>query len=91
MERICTKCGNPIDEGDSFCDVCGAKFEETQTEEKVAVGVKAHDNEAAAEKKLADSIKSLLGVAVKVTFCAPNTIARSTGKAVRVIDNRKLH
>lgn len=51
MERICTKCGNPIDEGDSFCDVCGAKFEETQTEEKVAVGVKAHDNEAAAEKK----------------------------------------
>ncbi len=27
MDRICTKCGNPIDEGDSFCDACGTKYE----------------------------------------------------------------
>lgn len=27
MERICTKCGNPIEDGDSFCDACGAKYE----------------------------------------------------------------
>ena len=44
-----------------------------------------------AERKLADSIKSLLGVNPKVTFVAPNSIERSTGKAKRVIDNRKLH
>ena len=44
-----------------------------------------------AEKKLAEALKSLLGIAAKVTFCAPGSIERSTGKAKRVIDNRKLH
>jgi len=43
------------------------------------------------EKKLAEAVKSLLGVAPKITFVAPNSIERSTGKAKRVIDNRKLH
>ena len=44
-----------------------------------------------AEKSLADALKSLLGVAAKVTLCAPGSIERSTGKAKRVIDHRKLH
>ena len=44
-----------------------------------------------AEKKLAEALKSLLGLAAKVTFVAPNSIERSTGKAKRVIDHRKLH
>lgn len=26
MERICTKCGSPIDDGDLFCDICGAEY-----------------------------------------------------------------
>lgn len=43
------------------------------------------------EKKLGDAIKSLLGVAAKITFVAPNSIERSTGKAKRVLDKRKLH
>ena len=43
------------------------------------------------EKALADALKSLLGVAAKVKLLEPNTIERSTGKAVRVIDKRKLH
>ncbi len=41
------------------------------------------------EKSLEESLKSLLGVAAKVTLVAPNSIKRSEGKAVRVIDNRK--
>ena len=41
------------------------------------------------EKELADELKSLLGVSAKVILCAPNSIARSEGKAKRVIDNRK--
>ena len=37
MERICTKCGNPIEDGDSFCDACGTKFEEVEaTGEEIA-------------------------------------------------------
>ena len=46
---------------------------------------------AAAEKKLADAIKTMLGINPKVHLVAPKTIARSEGKAVRVIDKRKLH
>ncbi len=42
------------------------------------------------ERDLANRIKSLLGVAARVRLVAPNSIARSEGKAKRVIDNRKL-
>ena len=46
---------------------------------------------SAHEKALANSIKSLLGVAAKVKLVSPNSIERSVGKAKRVIDRRKLH
>lgn len=42
------------------------------------------------EKALEATLKSLLGIAAKVKLLEPNTIERSTGKAVRVIDKRKL-
>ena len=45
---------------------------------------------AAAEKKLVEALKSMLGIAAKVKLVAPKTIARSEGKAVRVIDKRKI-
>ncbi len=43
------------------------------------------------EKKLASAIKTMLGISPRVHLVAPKTIARSEGKAVRVIDHRKLH
>ena len=46
---------------------------------------------AAYEKKLAESIKTMLGINPKVHLLAPKSIARSEGKAVRIIDKRKLH
>lgn len=42
------------------------------------------------ERKIAFSIKELLGVSAKVKLVEPRTITRSQGKAVRVIDNRKI-
>ena len=42
------------------------------------------------QKTLVDGLRSMLGIAAKVTLVAPKTIARSEGKAVRVIDNRKI-
>lgn len=42
-----------------------------------------------AEHKIEEGLKSLLGIAADVKLVAPNTIARSEGKAKRVIDNRK--
>ena len=42
------------------------------------------------EKALEEALKSLLGVAARVRLLEPNTIARSTGKAVRVVDRRRL-
>ena len=45
----------------------------------------------AAEKKLAEAIKTMLGINPKVHLVTPKSITRSEGKAVRVIDKRKLH
>jgi phenylacetate-CoA ligase len=42
------------------------------------------------EKKISKDIKELLGVSAAVKLVEPKTIARSEGKAVRVIDNRKI-
>ncbi len=43
------------------------------------------------EKALAGAIKTMLGINPKVHLVSPKTLARSEGKAVRVIDRRKLH
>ena len=43
------------------------------------------------ERALAEAIKTMLGINPKVHLVAPKTIQRSEGKAVRVIDKRKLH
>jgi len=42
------------------------------------------------DKKLSKNIKEYLGVSAKVKLVEPKSIARSEGKAVRVIDNRKI-
>ena len=41
--------------------------------------------------KLAGAMKTMLGINPKVHLVSPKSIARSEGKAVRVIDRRKLH
>ena len=43
------------------------------------------------EQELIEAMKSMLGIFVKVKLVAPKSIARSEGKAVRIIDNRKLY
>ena len=43
-----------------------------------------------AEKELVSELKSMLGIAAKVKLVAPKSITRSEGKAVRVIDKRKI-
>ena len=43
------------------------------------------------EKALALAIKTMLGINPKVHLVSPKSITRSEGKAVRVIDKRKLH
>ncbi len=42
------------------------------------------------EKQLVADLKAMLGIYVKVRLVAPKSIARSEGKAVRVIDKRNL-
>ena len=42
------------------------------------------------EKKLTVAIKTMLGISPKVHLVEPKSIVRSEGKAVRVIDKRKL-
>ena len=42
------------------------------------------------EKNLVAALKAMLGIYAKVRLVAPKTIARSEGKAVRIIDKRKI-
>ena len=42
------------------------------------------------EKELVSALKAMLGIYARVHLVAPKSIARSEGKAVRVIDKRKL-
>ena len=43
------------------------------------------------EKSLESALRTMLGIGPKVHLVAPKSIVRSEGKAVRVIDKRKLH
>jgi len=42
------------------------------------------------QKVLVDGLRSMLGISAKVTLVAPKSITRSEGKAVRIIDKRKI-
>ena len=42
------------------------------------------------EKSLVNALKAMLGIYAKVRLVAPKTIARSEGKAVRIIDKRQI-
>ena len=42
-------------------------------------------------KKIASVIQSALGISAKIKLMGPNSLPRSQGKAVHVIDNRKLY
>ena len=42
------------------------------------------------QKQLVDGLRAMLGLTAKVTLVAPKSIVRSEGKAVRVIDKRKI-
>ncbi|MGN1410801.1 MAG: phenylacetate--CoA ligase family protein [Eubacteriales bacterium] len=43
------------------------------------------------EEEITNALKSVLGIYAKVSIVEPKTITRSEGKAVRVIDRRKLY
>jgi len=45
---------------------------------------------AAMEKELESAMRTMLGIGPKIHLLAPKSVVRSEGKAVRVIDNRKL-
>ena len=46
---------------------------------------------SAKEKQLVNALKSMLGIYAKVKLVTPKSIARSEGKAVRIIDRRNLY
>ena len=51
------------------------------------------DNLGEVKKRQAEleaGLRSMLGISAKVSLVAPKTITRSEGKAVRVIDKRKI-
>ncbi|MBQ4354912.1 MAG: phenylacetate--CoA ligase, partial [Clostridia bacterium] len=43
------------------------------------------------EAEITEALKSVLGILAKVSIVEPKSIIRSEGKAVRVIDRRKLY
>ena len=43
------------------------------------------------EKEIVAALRAMLGISAKVHLVAPKSITRSEGKAVRVVDKRKLY
>jgi phenylacetate-CoA ligase len=70
---------NNSDTLDVFVELTAEQFEDT-------VG-----KFSARENALAEAIKTMVGVKPKVHLVNPKSIARSEGKAVRIVDKRKLH
>jgi len=64
---------------------------ELQVELSPAMTSETADQIKAREKQLVAGLKAMLGIFVDVKLVVPKTIARSEGKAVRVIDKRNLY
>ncbi len=59
MERICTKCGSPIDDGDLFCDICGAEYKDNDTDaDAKALTSEEHNEEQAQENEIVSEEKA---------------------------------
>ena len=69
-------------------------YESLEDEEKEDLEKKITDTVrevTAMEKQLVAALKAMLGIVAKVHLMAPKSIQRSEGKAVRIIDKRKLY
>ena len=64
---------------------------EVQVEKTPQMADDASFNKAERERSIVAGLKSMLGIKVDVKVVEPKTIARSEGKAVRVIDRRDLY
>ena len=64
---------------------------EVQVEKTPQMAEDASFNKAERERSIVAGLKSMLGIRVDVKVVEPKTIARSEGKAVRVIDRRDLY
>ena len=64
---------------------------EVQVEKTPQMAEDASFNKAERERSIVAGLKSMLGIKVDVKVVEPKTIARSEGKAVRVIDRRDLY
>jgi phenylacetate-CoA ligase len=54
-----------------------------------ALAEAAHDEaRTLSSKELAHYIKSVVGISTKINICGPGGVARSEGKATRIIDRR---
>ena len=62
----------------------------TQEELAVKAGYTDRSSISKIEKAITEKLRSALGLGVKVHLVNPKTIARSEGKAKRVIDKRKV-
>lgn len=64
---------------------------EVQVEKTPEMAADTGFNVAEHEKSIVAGLKSMLGIKVDVKIIEPKTIARSEGKAVRVVDKRNLY
>lgn len=63
---------------------------EIQVEISEDMNIDAVRDMEALEKRIKTNVESTLGIAAKIKLVEPKTIQRSEGKAVRVVDKRKL-
>ena len=64
------------------------RMDEMKILTEAAEGFSAHDARVHAAATLRSRIKDIVGISVKVQVADPGGVARSQGKAVRIVDNR---
>jgi phenylacetate-CoA ligase len=90
IETVLLQCGYPANYQIILDRVRHADTFEVQVEMSQEMFSDTVRGIAARERELMASLRAMLGISAKVTIVAPRSIARSEGKAVRVIDNRKV-
>jgi phenylacetate-CoA ligase len=90
IETVLLKCGYPSNYQIIVDRVHHTDTFEVQVELTPEMFTDTVKGIAAREGELVAALRAMLGISPKVTLVSPRAIARSEGKAVRVIDNRKI-
>ena len=91
IEQVLMDLGYPCNYQIIVDRIVNSDMLEVQVEASEAMVADPTIKREACQKEVEDALKSMLGIKAVVQILSPNSIPRSEGKAVRVIDKRNLY